>query len=123
MGLAVSDETQTFVFGRDVIRGFKSLDNLFAKIEVLCREEKVVGIVFGLPEGKDGEVTERYARFEEIGKRLEVYLKDIPVFFQDESYSSFEADTSIDDPKLREKYNSHELAAMIILERYLKRLA
>ena len=89
---------------------------------MLCQEESVVGVVFGLPEGKDGEITERYARFKSIGERLEAYLKDIPLYFQDESYSSFEADTSIADPKLREKYNSHELSAMIILERYLKRL-
>ena len=31
VGLAVSDESQAFVFGRGCIRGFKNLKNLFSE--------------------------------------------------------------------------------------------
>lgn len=121
VGVAVSDETQTFAFGRGVIEGFQSLDELFGRLKTVCEEEGIVRVVFGLPKGKNGEETEQAQRFQEIAKQLEAALNGIPVVFEDESFSSFEADTSIDDPKLRQKYNQHELAAMVILERYMKR--
>lgn len=121
VGLAVSDETQTFVFGRGVIEGFGSLEALFQRISVMCEEEGVVTVIFGLPGGREGEETEQTDRYRGIGRQLEAFLQDIPVVFEDESFSSFEADTALDDPELRKKYNQHELAAMVILERYLKR--
>lgn len=119
-GLAVCDESQTFVFGRGVLSGYKRLDELFEKIVVLCQEENIVEIVFGVPLGKEGEETEQSRRHRDIGSRLEQYIGTISVVYQDESHTSFEANSVVKDPKLRKKYSEHELAAVVILNRYLE---
>lgn len=120
VGLAVSDESRQFVFGRGFIENYASLEELFGRIGQLCQREGVKGVVFGIPLGANMEETERTAEYRDVGRQLEAYLKTIPVVFQDEAFSTFEGGSAIDDPKLKEKYNSHELAAMVILERFLE---
>jgi len=124
VGLALSDEDQTMVFGRGVIKDFNSLAGLFAKIKDFCKKENVIGIVMGIPVGKDGEETFQSKRIRGIGEKLDEYLVDIPVEFEDESFTSFEADeflSSIKGVRGRErKWMEDELAAVIILKRFLE---
>lgn len=139
VGLAVTDVGRSMVFGRGELKGYKRLEELFERIMGVCQEEEIVEVVFGVPAGKEGEETAQSRRLRDIGERLEQYLGTIPVVFQDESFSSFEADAAGAEwsagggphaqagppagaaRKLHKKYSRHELAAMVILERYLER--
>jgi len=46
-GLAVSDATQSMIFGKGVLSGYKSLKGLFERILAVCREDLIVEVVFG----------------------------------------------------------------------------
>jgi putative Holliday junction resolvase len=124
VGLAVSDEDRTMVFGRGVIRDFKSLAGLFGRIAEFCMKEGIVGVVMGIPSGKEGQETPQTERIRGIGEKLGDFLKDIPVEFEDESFTSFEADDYLSGIKgvrgRDRKQMEDELAAVIILKRYLK---
>lgn len=112
------------VFGRGVIRDFKSLAGLFGRIAEFCMKEGIVGVVMGIPSGKEGQETPQTERIRGIGEKLGDFLKDIPVEFEDESFTSFEADDYLSGIKgvrgRDRKQMEDELAAVIILKRYLK---
>jgi putative Holliday junction resolvase len=120
-GLAICDEGRHLVFAKGLIKDYKSLEDLFAKVAQFCEEENIKLIIFGIP----SEDIEQSRRFRKIGKKLEKYLKNIPLEFEDEDWSSFEANNILkgfDMKNLRNKYSEHEISAMIILERYLKKI-
>ncbi len=123
VGMAISDEQKQMVFGRGVIRNYKSLANLFKEIKNFCEREKVVEVVIGLPAGKEGEETAQTERIRSIGERLEEYLEDIPVEFEDESFTTFEANEFLGGvagvKAGKRKDTEDEIAAVIILKRYL----
>lgn len=123
VGLAVSDDARLMAFGRGVIKGYKSLRVLFDKLRDFCLSEKVVLIVMGLPFGSDGVETKKVVRLRSIGKKLEEFL-GIPVDFVDESYSSFEAGQRLMEMGVKfhnVKEREDEVAAVLILERYLRK--
>jgi putative holliday junction resolvase len=124
VGLAVSDEDQTMVFGRGVMKDYRSLAALFEKIKDFCVREDVIEIVMGVPVGREGEDTPQSERIRGFGEKLQEYLGgDIPVEFEDESFTSFEADEFLDrilHIKGRDRKGAEdELAAVLILKRYL----
>jgi putative holliday junction resolvase len=122
VGMAVSDEDRQMVFGRGVIRDYKSLANLFAEISKFCLDEKVSEIVMGVPIGGDGEDTPQTEKIRSIGEKLEKYLGNIPVNFEDESFTTYEADEFLSLKGVkgsRRKETEDEIAATIILKRYL----
>ena len=113
------------VFGRGVIRDYKSLAHLFEKIRDFCLKEGVVEVVMGVPVGRDEEDTPQSGRIRGFGEKLQEYLGDgIPVEFEDESFTTFEADEFLDKImhiRGRERKQSvDELAAVLILKRYLE---
>lgn len=125
VGLAVSDEDQMMVFGRGVIKDYKSLAHLFEKIKEFCVKEDVIEVVMGIPVGREGEETAQTGRIRGFGEKLQEYLgKEIPVEFEDESFTSFEADEFLDKilhVRGRDRKQSEdELAAVLILKRYLE---
>ena len=123
VGMAVSDEQRQVVFGRGVIRNYKSLAHLFSEIKSFCTKENVELVVLGLPAGKEGEDTPQTERIRSIGEKLEEYLEGIPVEFEDESFTTFEANEflgGVAGVKGRKKKETEdEIAAVIILKRYL----
>jgi putative Holliday junction resolvase len=123
VGVAISDEDRTMVFGRGVIKNFKSLADLFEKVKSICEKEAVVEIVVGLPVNPDGEDTFQTARIRGFGLKLEEFIKTVPVKFEDESFSSFEADSFLSNvAKVKgseRKKTEDEIAAVVILKRYL----
>lgn len=127
IGLAVTDEVSGVVFGKGVIRGRKSLRDVFMALKRVVEDCDVGTVVFGLPAAKDGGETAQSERMRGIGEKLESYLKDegfsIKVVFWDESFSSFEAGVFMrgaGGKAYAAKYSEHEVAAMLILEKYLK---
>jgi putative holliday junction resolvase len=123
VGMAISDEQREMVFGRGVIRNYKSLANLFDELKAFCVRENVEEVVVGLPVGRDGEDTAQTERIRSIGERLEVFLGGIPVEFEDESFTTFEANEflgGVAGVKVRNRKDTEdEIAAVIILKRYL----
>jgi putative Holliday junction resolvase len=123
VGLAITDPGANIVFGKGLIKGGKSLEDLFSKIKKICDDEEVNKIVFGLPYGKDGEDTDQTKRLKKMGLQMQEYLKNIPLEFEDESFSSFEAREiaeGFEEKELKSRYSEHEIAAMVILRKYLK---
>lgn len=120
VGLAVTDESRQFVFGRGCIENYPNLEVLFEQIKEVCKQERVTGVVFGVPLDENMEETPRTREYREVGAKLGDFLGGvIEIHFQDEAFSTFEGGESISDPNLKKKYNSHELAAMVILERFI----
>ncbi|MBD3327734.1 Holliday junction resolvase RuvX [Candidatus Peregrinibacteria bacterium] len=113
VGLAVSDDAGMIAFGKGVIKDYNSLKNLSVKIKDIIEEDKISRIVFGLPLGLEENSTAQVERLRRIGKKLAEAV-NVPIFFIDESFSSFEA-----RQKFGSKYSEHELAAMSFLQKYL----
>jgi len=123
VGLALTDPEQVLVFGKGVLRGFKRLDDIFKAVKELCLKEKVVEVVMGLPLDDGGNPTPQSDRIEKIGMKLAKFLGDIQVNFEDESFTSFEADEFLASRGVKgsnRKLHEDEMAAVQILERYLK---
>lgn len=128
IGLASSDPGGNIVFGKGVLRGGGSLDELFERIYAVCKKEEAEGIVFGIPFGKSGEETRQAMRLKRIGDKLRTFLKNriknLDMAYVDESFTSYEAEKLLaghDYKLLKKKYSDHEIAAMLILRRFLNK--
>lgn len=126
VGLAITDAGANLVFGKGEICGQKSLEGIFKAVADVVNGEDVARVVFGIPESKDGVQGPQTDRMLNIGKKLGLFLKKaspgVEVVFQDESFSSYEARAFIKDtgiPGYGTKHSEHEVAAMIILNKYL----
>lgn len=123
-GLAVCDEGRQMVFGRGVMKNKKGLSFLLEQLNTFCVQEGVVEIVVGLPLGIEGQDTEQTKRIRHFAEKLKDKV-NLPVSFQDESFTSFEAGQMLKElgvhPQNR-KQDEDELAAVLILQRYLSQL-
>lgn len=125
IGLAVSDVSQCFVFGRGVLKvnPQKGMQEIFKKIADLVKTENVQDIVIGLPFDAEGKETAQTKHIRKFGERLCNFIPDLAVHFEDESFTSFEADQILKESSMKpaqKKDFQHELAAMIILKKFLK---
>ncbi len=128
IGVAISDAEHTMVFGRGVIDCTKGLKGFFEQMQVWCKEDNITTIVIGLPFDLDARETTQTRLIRRFSKKLEDFLgtAGIHVFikFEDESFTSFEADEHLAElgfKTKRSKKHEDELAAVLILRRYLKR--
>ncbi len=126
VGIAASDNGGNIVFMRGVIKGGGKLTAIFNKVYDICAEESIDVIVFGVPYGRSGQRNKQAERMIRIGEKLKEYLiskgLNIDLVFQDESFSTFEASYGefvTSNYKLNSKYSDHEMAAKLILEKYL----
>ncbi len=108
-------------FGRII---YKSDDQVIKELATLIRDEFIDTLVLGVPYYLDGNSSKMTETVKLFGKRLEDTFKDIKVFYQDETLSSFEAEDRMKkDPRYNFKVEPKEidaLAASIILEDFLK---
>ncbi len=128
IGGAISDEEHGMVFGRGFVDCKKGLKSFFEQISAWCKEDKVTTIVIGLPLGEDAQETVQTRNVRNFGKKLERFLTaakiHVSVVFEDESFTSFEADARLSELNIKSKerkQHQDELAAVLILKRYLKR--
>ena len=115
MGIAVSDETQGFVFVREPVL-VENVDTQVDKILDLLKFEKVVGIVLGLPLHMDGTDSGTTHAVRAFAQKLSDKT-DVPIVFLDETLSSAEAQGQMGrlrPYKIKEKLDSQ--AARVILE-------
>ncbi len=125
IGLAVCDESRQFVFGRGVVKltpkhGLKPVLN---KIKEIVDSEHISQILIGLPFSGEGSETAQTSKIRQFGQHVQTFLPDLQIIFGDESFSSFEADNLLADSNLdftTKKTMQHELAAGIIIKKYLK---
>lgn len=104
--------------------GNKSDKTLLKELLRVVREEAVTVVVLGVPRLLDGTETTMTRHIAEFGEKLETALKPVPLFRQDESLSSFEAEERM---KTSPRYNFRidpkqidALAAAIILEDFIE---
>jgi putative holliday junction resolvase len=105
---------------------YRSDDDLLQAVARVVREEAVHLVVLGVPRLLDGTETTMSRRILVFGERLAQVLLPVPLYQQDESLSSFEAqDRMRSSARYNFKIDPHQidaLAASIILEAFIKRV-
>ena len=123
-GIAVSDENRDFVFVRPQI-SVKSGNELLEKISDIIAEEKVSGVVIGLPLFSDGSESDTTKMVREFVDGLSKNI-DLPIIFVEENLTSAAAQEEIGRKSLSKiKQELDSVSAKIILENaiaILKRL-
>lgn len=124
IGIAVSDSTRTIASGRGFYQR-RSINEDLAYLERLVKEEGISHIVLGLPRNMDGSLGERAQKTIQFKALLEEKLQ-LPVVLFDERLTTEEAERvllSAAVSRRRRKRVIDQLAAVIILQRYLEQLS
>ena len=115
VGVAVSDETRSFVFVRDVIKMGVG-DDAGTIIARVAKEERVVGIVVGLPLYPDGAESDTTKMVREFVVNLSEKT-DLPIILVEENLTSVVAQESMGRVRVRDiKERLDSQAACVILE-------
>jgi putative Holliday junction resolvase len=126
IGIAVSDETGTIAFGREVIdNNSKAVD----KIKDLLVTEKIENIVLGYPLNLKGEKTPQTIEVESFEEKLRKYFtgppfQNITICRWDERFTSkmaadSEFESGMKKKKRQDKSNLDIISAAILLQSYL----
>jgi putative Holliday junction resolvase len=98
-------------------------DRLISEILNIVKESSTEIAVLGVPKLLDGTETSMSKKIRDFGQKLEDKLGSIPLYFQDESLSTFEAEERMrESPRYNFKVDKKQidaLAASIILEDFL----
>lgn len=122
LGLAMSDETQTIAQGWDVYER-RSLDDDLHYLADLIDEHHVACVVVGVPVHMDDSSSEQTDRARAFTEELEAKLS-VPIEVMDERLTTAEAERSLleaDLSRQKRKAKRDQLAATLILQRYLER--
>lgn len=125
IGVAVSDGLNLTAQPRATIARHGGVRDLDAIARVV-RETEAGAVVLGLPLAPDGNEGDAAASARRFAARLEAALPGIPVVLVDESFSTVEAQDVLlraDVSRRRRKEVIDKMAAAVILQRYLDRLA
>jgi putative Holliday junction resolvase len=112
IGLAVSDESQTFSRELTIL----SPKEFWISLKKIISDNEIGGIVIGWPLNMSGGVTDKTKEVESFKIRIET-VTDLPVELTDERLSSQMAQ-SISGSKI----NLDSLAAQILLQNYLDKI-
>jgi len=118
-GLAICDPAETIASPLTVIEGQK---DLLRKIADIVKTESVDAIVLGLPINMDNSQGFRANLVLEFAEQLKTQLK-IPIHFQDERLTTFQADdklTPADFTRKKKKKRLDAVAAAEILQDFLE---
>lgn len=114
-GVAVSDESREFTFTRPQLY-IKSQPELIQKVCGIISEEKIVGIVIGLPLFSDGSESDTTKMVREFADSL-VKNTDLPIIFVEENLTSSAAQEEIGCKSISKiKSELDSVSAKIILE-------
>ena len=119
IGIAFSDLSGTIASAHSVIKGEgeKDVENL----SKLAKSMEVKYIVIGLPLNADGTESEMSKFVQDFGKKLSE-KSGLQVFYQDERYTSFEAEEYLKEAGIKwekRKELLDKVSAQIILQNYL----
>jgi putative Holliday junction resolvase len=118
-GLAICDASETITTPLTVIHGQKELSK---KIVNIIKKEGAEAIVLGLPLNMDGSEGHQSKLTRKFAEQLKKHL-DIPIHFQDERLSSFDAEQKLTPAELttsKKKKLLDAIAAASILEAFLE---
>ena len=123
-GLAVSDPSLILASGIGYISpgGIVKVADAIAEV---CKEQRIVGIVLGLPVNMDGSQGFRADRIKELASLLNERMPDVPVAFFDERLSTMAATRFLNETNTRgakRKGVVDTLSAQIILQNALDKL-
>ncbi|HKK33802.1 MAG TPA: Holliday junction resolvase RuvX [Desulfomicrobiaceae bacterium] len=120
VGLALTDPSGTMAFPYKTLHR-TTRRQFFEDLLAVMDQEKVEGVVLGLPldlEGRETETTRQVINFKNsLARRT-----DLPIYLVNEALSSFEAEqtlTSTGMKKKKQKPVLDQMAAIIILESFL----
>jgi putative Holliday junction resolvase len=114
-GVAVSDENRGFVFTRPQFY-IQSQDELIQKISAIISEDKISGIVVGLPLRSDGSESDTTKMVREFANSLSLNT-DLPIIFVEENLTSAAAQEEIGRKSISKiKQELDSVSAKIILE-------
>ncbi len=114
-GVAVSDENHNFVFVRHQLY-IKNQDELIQNILNIVRDDKIVGIVLGLPLHVDGSDSETTKMVRDFANNLSKNT-DVPIVFVEENLTSVAAQNEIGRKSIAKiKQELDSVSAKIILE-------
>ncbi len=114
-GIAVSDENRDFAFARPQLY-IKSQDELVQNVLGIVTEDKISGIVIGLPLHSDGSESDTTKMVREFAKSLS-HNTDLPIIFVEENLTSSAAQEEIGRKSIQKiKAELDSVSAKIILE-------
>lgn len=122
-GIAVSDNSGTFAFPKEVITEYNT-DRLIEKVCEKAKEFEAGRIVVGYPKNMDGSLGERAQECAEIAERIKT-SSSIDVVLWDERCTTVTAHNYLSMNNVRGKKRKQTVdavAAVIILEDYLRSL-
>ena len=120
IGIAFSDLSGTIATA-DSIYKCKGMEEDITFLVNLAKNKEVRHIVIGLPLNADGTESEMSKRVQDFGQKL-FDRSQIEVFYQDERYTSFEAEEYLKEARIpweKRKTLLDKVAAQIILQNYL----
>ncbi len=120
IGVAFSDLSST-IASADHIYKTQTEEKDLAYFSNLIKEKTVNLVVFGLPLNADGTESEMTKVVREFAEKLRVST-GVEVAFQDERYTSFEAEELLKEAKIKwekRKELLDKVSAQIILQNYL----
>lgn len=123
IGIAFSDLSGTIATADSI---YKSKGDE-KDIEYLCNlveQKDVYAIVLGLPLNADGSESEMSRKVQDFGEKLKIATKK-EVFYQDERYTSYEADEYLKEAGYKwekRKELLDKVSAQIILQNYLDKI-
>lgn len=123
-GLAVSDPSRILASGIGYISP-GGIVKVADKIAEVCAEQRIDGIVLGLPVNMDGSQGFRADRIKELAALLEERMPTVPVAFFDERLSTMAAARFLNETNTRgakRKSVVDTLSAQIILQNALDKL-
>ena len=114
-GVAVSDENRGFVFARPQLY-IKTQDELIQHVIAIIGEDKIYGVVIGLPLFSDGTDSDTTKQVREFAKNLSNNT-DLPIIFIEENLTSAAAQEEIGRKSITKiKQELDSVSAKIILE-------
>ncbi len=114
-GVAISDETRKIVFARPVINPMPN-KSVVDQVAELVRQERVGGIVIGLPLRMDGTESDTTAMVRKFANDLAGQV-GVPICFVDETLTSTSAQESMGRVRVRDiKQHLDSESARVILE-------
>jgi len=122
IGLALG---QLIPKGAGVIDGSKSLEEIVSAIKEICVENEVDEIVIGWPKKLSGDLGDIAGDIKAFSENLKENI-GLPIHFEEEELTSVEAEDMIRESGKRfsrESGKTDEIAAILILERYISHLS
>lgn len=125
IGTAITDESETFALPQTTLLRQPGKRKDAAALATLIREKEVVAVVVGLPLHANGDLGSQAEKVQDFVATLRNYIR-IPVYFQDERLTTWEAEQPLIEaglsPKERKKVID-SLAASLILKSWLEQRA